>query len=153
MTIRGLGPLEPELRALAGDRVRFAEPAPPDAMVDGLAGFDIGIVPYQPTSLNNELCLPNKLFEYLTAGLAVAASDLPELGRVVRETGAGRTFDPGDAGSVAEALGELAEPAALAEARRRAHEAATGPYSWGRQRDVLLELYESLLSARRPSAA
>ncbi|WP_160016645.1 glycosyltransferase family 4 protein [Pseudomonas sp. Irchel 3H9] len=47
------------------------------------ASADAGIIPYQAICLNNYYCTPNKLFEFIAAGLPVLASDLPELRRLV----------------------------------------------------------------------
>ncbi|HUP32854.1 MAG TPA: glycosyltransferase [Gaiellaceae bacterium] len=139
--VRGFGPLE--TRLCAAGHVTVLDPIEPDRMVEGLAGFDIGVVPYLPTSLNNALCLPNKLFEYMAAGLGVVASDLRELRRVVGECDAGELFTPNDAGSLAAALRRLTHAARLPAARENALRAMQGPYSWERQAARLLELYRA----------
>jgi len=64
-------------------------------------------VPYRPTTLNNRLCLPNKIFEYLQAGLALAVSALPEMERVVKEIGAGEVFNPEQPRDIARAINAL----------------------------------------------
>jgi glycosyltransferase involved in cell wall biosynthesis len=146
LAMLGWGPLEPRLRADASDRVRFLEPVAPDDVVPTLAGGDVGVAPGLPIGLNNELGAPNKLFEYLHAGLAVAASDLPQIGEIVRRHGVGTLFDASDPESIARAI--RAAIGNLDEYRRRA--AAAAPlYTWSQQEAVLLQLYESLLPALR----
>jgi len=54
------------------------------------ASADAGIIPYQGTCLNNHYCTPNKLFEFIAAGLPVLGSDLPELRRLVHDQEIGR---------------------------------------------------------------
>ncbi len=57
----------------------------------GLAnGADIGLFVQEDVSLHKHHTLPNKLFEYIMAGLAVCVSDLPEMARVVRDHQVGR---------------------------------------------------------------
>lgn len=63
---------------------------------------DAGIIPYQAICLNNYYCTPNKLFEFIAAGLPVLASDLPELRRLV-------------AGNQIGSVGDLATPRAMAD--------------------------------------
>ncbi len=145
----GWGPLEGELRALAArsgaaDRVVFLSAVDPDDVVGVVAGGDIGLAPYLPIGLNNVLAAPNKLYEYLHAGLAVAASDLPDIRRIVTEHDAGELFEAADPSSIADAVRRAtASPARLAALRANASTAA-GRFTWEAQAAVLLEVYERL---------
>jgi glycosyltransferase involved in cell wall biosynthesis len=47
----------------------------------------VGVSLLQDTCENHRLALPNKLFEYLAAGVPVVVSDLPEMGGLVRALG------------------------------------------------------------------
>lgn len=124
-------------RGLDG-RVEIAAPLPPDAVADGLRAHDVGLVFDHPVTRNCELSLPNKLFEYLMAGLAVVASRLPGLVPLVEGEGVGVTFDPGRPESLAARLEELAaDRARLARLRRRAREVAVERYNAEAQADAL----------------
>jgi glycosyltransferase involved in cell wall biosynthesis len=152
LAMLGWGPLEGTLRAEAraagvADRVSFLPPVEGDRVVATLAGADVGLAPYLPIGLNNRLAAPNKLFEYLHAGLAVAGSDLPDIRRVVLEHRVGALFDAADPGSIARAVaGLVASPEELRAMRRRALEAAPR-YCWEEQEAVLVALYERLASS------
>lgn len=145
----GWGPVEPQLRAMAGrpgvrDNVTFFGAVDPDEVVALAAGGDVGLAPYLPVGLNNVLAAPNKLFEYLHAGLAVAASDLPDIRRIVTEHQVGELFDAADPSSIAAAVRRLtAFPDRLRTTRAKASEAAER-FTWEAQAAVLLELYERL---------
>jgi glycosyltransferase involved in cell wall biosynthesis len=151
LTLRGDGPLLPVLQQIVQDtgtarRVRFTPPVPPDQLVSGMAGCSIGIVPYLPVSLNNYLCTPNKLFEYMMGGLAVVATDLPELRRIVTESGCGLLYAPDDAAGLAGALNALIrDPTLLATCRTAARRAAVERYNWDRQAAQLRRLYGEVL--------
>ena len=153
LCLRGGGPLqaalEEEARLLGvKDRVRFLPPLPPDRLVGAMGGYAIGIVPYVPTSLNNYLCTPNKLFEYLMAGLAVVASDLPELRAVVAGGGLGLLYAPGDPADLARAIDALlADPRRLATTCAAARRAAEGCYNWEAQVVGLRQLYARFVAA------
>jgi len=144
----GWGRLEDELRALIareglGDRVRIVGPVPPSEVVAEAASASIGVIPYEPVGLNNTYTTPNKLFDYMAAGLPVAASRLPELTRFVEGGEMGLTFTPGDPAALAGALNEmLADPARYDRMRERAQEAARR-YTWERESAKLLALYDS----------
>lgn len=155
LCLRGGGPLQAALEGEArllgvADRVRFLPAVAPDRLVGAMGGYAIGIVPYLPTSLNNYLCTPNKLFEYLMGGLAVVASDLPELRAVVAGEGLGLLYAPGDPMDLARAIHALlADPARLEVARAAARRAAEGRYNWAAQAVGLGQLYAGL-SGDRP---
>lgn len=152
LAMLGWGPLESELRAIAArgranDRIAFIPAVDPDQVVASIAGADIGLAPYIPIGLNNELAAPNKLAEYLHAGLAVAASDLPEMRALLAKHAVGTLFDAASPTSIASAVGELLAPGKL-EAARAAARAAAPTYTWERQAEVLLGVYERLGGAR-----
>ena len=147
VVLMGWGRLEDELRALIarerlGERVRIAPPVPPAEVVAAAAGASVGVIPYEPVGLNNTYTTPNKLFDYMAAGLPVVASRLPELVRFVEGGELGLTFEPGDPAALAAALNELlADPARRERMRERARESARR-YTWERESRKLLALYE-----------
>ena len=62
-------------------------------MVSYLEQCDYGLCLIEDVSLSDQLSMPNKLFEYMQAGLPVVASDLPEIASTVRDTGIGILVD------------------------------------------------------------
>lgn len=68
------------------------------------ASADAGIIPYQAICLNNLYCTPNKLFEFVAAGLPILASDLPELRRLIVGHSIGQVFDLSDTDKIADAI-------------------------------------------------
>jgi glycosyltransferase involved in cell wall biosynthesis len=132
---------------LAG-RVFVVDAVPPDALLEWTASADVTGAPIERSTLNHWLSTPNKVFESLAAGVPVVASDFPEMGRIVRETGAGTLCDPADLRSVAAAFGAimaLPEQERL-ELRRRTRRAALERYNWETEALKLLQLYEAILA-------
>jgi glycosyltransferase involved in cell wall biosynthesis len=150
IVFRGFGPLDAYLRALAKkqrveDRVSFAPPVPMPELVRAASEADIGVIPYIPYCLNNRYCLPNKLFEYMMAGLAVAGSDLPELRGIIVGHHLGGIFDPEDPRDIARALNELVQGADRLEGmKRNALQAARMVFNWEREEHTLLKAYEAM---------
>jgi glycogen(starch) synthase len=125
-----------------GDRVRVVSPVAPDALVESLAGFEVGLIINRPVTLNDELVLPNKLFEYLMAGLAVVVPRLPALESIV--DGVGLTFTPSDPASLAAVLSGLAQNRnGLQEMREEARRRALTQYNSQRQAAVLTAAWQA----------
>jgi glycosyltransferase involved in cell wall biosynthesis len=122
------------------ERVEVLDPVPPDAAAPVLADADVGLALIEPVCLSYRMTLPNKLYEYVAAGLPVLASDIPVLGAEVREHGLGRVADPADPAAVATALRKMLEP----DAQRAFREAAArfaAEAVWDRERERLAKIY------------
>ncbi|HVA92566.1 MAG TPA: glycosyltransferase [Chloroflexota bacterium] len=145
--VRGSGPLRSWLDAQATipglqGRLIMHDPVPAERLAATLAGMAIGVIPYVATSLNNYLCSPNKLFDYFMGGLAVVASDLPEVRRDLVRRGAGLLYGHDDPTALADAINSLAtDPARLRAFQRSARLAAEEEFHWANQAHVLLETY------------
>jgi glycosyltransferase involved in cell wall biosynthesis len=128
-------------------RTHLLAPVAPEALLSHTAQADVGVSLLEDSCENHRLALPNKLFEYLAAGLPVVVSDLPEAARLVRERGVGWCAAPGDPASVAATL-----RTALArrgdEALRDRLGRAAAELSWQREKQRLLAVYEDLAAGR-----
>jgi glycosyltransferase involved in cell wall biosynthesis len=114
LTIRGPASSEyratlERLRAELGvsDRVDFASPVPMIDLVREAARFDVGLFALPGYSRHNQYALPNKLFEYVMAGLALCISDLPEMTRIVRDYDLGVLVAKVKPSAIAAAVNEL----------------------------------------------
>ena len=123
------------------DRVKFFGPIPNNELLGWTAAADIGLCNIVNSSLSYYTSLPNKLFEYIIAGIAVIGSDSPEIGRIVTEEGIGEVADPVDAEDLARATRTI-----LADLDR--YRAATVPaaqkYNWAIEGQKLLGAYSTL---------
>ncbi len=150
LVLMGYGGLRAELETLAADpstdgRVRVLPPVPPSELLDWIASADVVAMPIQPTTLNHRLTTPNKLFEAMTAGVPVVASDLPGMTPIVRDSGVGVFVDPTDPEAIASAIASLlADPARRAEMAARALAATDATYNWETQAALLLAEYGRL---------
>ncbi|MFH1454437.1 MAG: glycosyltransferase [Armatimonadota bacterium] len=88
-------------------KVIFKNMLPVDKVIEESAKADIGVIAYVPNCLNNYFCTPNKLFEYIMAGLAVCGSDLPELNNYIIGGGIGEVFDPRKPRSIADSINKI----------------------------------------------
>ena len=125
---------------------------PPDDLLGWVSGADVDVIPVQPTTFNNRIGSPNKLWEALAAGVPVVVRDFPELRRVVLEDPQlplGATCDPTSPASIAAAIRAIVERPAdeRAALRRRCLDAAHRRWNWETEGEGLLALYRRLLPA------
>jgi glycosyltransferase involved in cell wall biosynthesis len=124
-----------------GDRVRLVESVPLGDLLAWTREADVGVALLEDTCLNHRLALPNKLFEYIAAGVPVVVSDLPELRRIVNHYNIGWTATPGDSRAIAQAivraLAERDDPRLRENLARAAAE-----LRWSQESRRLTEVYE-----------
>jgi hypothetical protein len=70
-----------EIRALAAksERTRVLDPVPYSRLVETLNAYDIGVFLLPPSTFNHRWALPNKLFDYVQARLAIIVGPSPEM--------------------------------------------------------------------------
>lgn len=125
------------------DSVRIIPPVAMQDLVRGLGGYDIGIIAYKPACLNNYYATPNKLFEYMMGGLALASSDLPEIRNVITRCENGVLFDPGDPHEIAMKLQELvSDPHLLETMKERSRYYSETVFTWENQERAILDAVE-----------
>ena len=96
----------------AGAEVRFAGHLPHAQALDRLYGACIAVLPNRADT-DSEFTSPIKLFEYMAAGCAIVASDLPPMHEILDQEDALWTH-PGDPRSIASAISSLVHDPALA---------------------------------------
>jgi glycosyltransferase involved in cell wall biosynthesis len=127
-------------------KIEFIDPVPMIELVKSLEGYDIGIVPYKPVNLNNYYATPNKIFEYLMAGMAIVGSDIPELRRIIIGENVGTVFDPDKPEDIARAINWIiTEPGLLKMMKDNALRCSRETYNWEIQGTRLLGIYRRLL--------
>jgi glycosyltransferase involved in cell wall biosynthesis len=132
----------------AADRIRFLPSVPFTDLPRWTAGADVGVIPFKINSAAMKLCSPNKLYEYLGAGVAVVATEADELVDVLERSRAGLTYRWQSAEDFARAVRALADDSQqLAERKRCSRRAAENGYSWAYAKPLLVQEY-ARISAR-----
>jgi glycosyltransferase involved in cell wall biosynthesis len=123
------------------DRVRVTPLVPVDQVVRFLESASVGIHTPRDDGVNH-VALPNKLFEYLHAGLPIVGSDLGEQARFIRGCRIGEVCQVDDPGSCAGAIRRvLSDPARYLEGRA----ALIEQWSWEAQLPALENVYSRLV--------
>jgi teichuronic acid biosynthesis glycosyltransferase TuaH len=119
--------------------VRWVGPKPFDALPGYLRVIDVGVVPYRDSPFNRG-SFPLKTLEYLAAGRAVVATDLPAIRWLATDLVCIAAGPEAFAGEVDRLLAEPRTPAVLA--RRQAFAAR---HSWARRAD---DVYQAIAGLR-----
>jgi glycosyltransferase involved in cell wall biosynthesis len=135
-----------QLRELAADRMIVRPPVRPSEVVAASAGADVGVVLNRNVSLNNYLSLPNKIYEYIAAGLPVVTSDSPEMTRLVEHYDVGETCDPERPDDIARAIRAVLEDSE----RLRANALRASPeMTWERESERFTAAVSELTASSR----
>jgi glycosyltransferase involved in cell wall biosynthesis len=116
-----------------------------DVLIGAMQGFDVGLALERPEHTNYSLTVTNKIFSYLLAGMAVAATDTPGQREVLKEfPSAGFLYPGGSPSALAEGLRKwLLDRYALREAQQAAWDAAREKYCWDVEQEKFRRVIES----------
>jgi glycosyltransferase involved in cell wall biosynthesis len=98
LVIAGVGDLYDEMRAYAAakpwhDRITFLGRVTPDELEQLTPQADVGLVMLEDMGLNYHYSLPNRIGDFVAAGVPMVVSDLPEMAAVVRKFGIGEILN------------------------------------------------------------
>ena len=148
VVITGHGPLAETLMEAASKitsntKFIFTGSIPMAHLPEMTASASIGVVLTQNTCLNHYYSLPNKLFEYVQAGLPVVGSNLPEIAKIIQEYQIGVVVDPDDPRNIASGIQQLIEKRGDSIARKNTVRVAN-IYNWENESRKLIILYRKL---------
>jgi glycosyltransferase involved in cell wall biosynthesis len=128
------------------DRVTFTGLVEPSKVAEQLARATILVLPNPASAISTRFTSPLKLFEYMAAGRAIVASDLPSIREVVRDNEQALLVEPGNAEAVASAIRRLLADRDLAARLARAAFAEAPKYTWARRAEKIEALFTALVS-------
>ena len=148
LVLLGDGVLEQPLRDRAirvGTPLVVLPPVSPTAVESYAESAAVGVSPIVPSCLNYRYSLPNKLFQYMAAGIPVVASDFPQVREVVEGAACGVVVDTLRPDAIAGAIETiLRDPEAAAAMGARGRAAVRDRYNWATAAAVLRAVYEEL---------
>ncbi len=130
---------------LVPDRIYFRPPVPPDGISSVISEYDIGIYLLNPANYNQSMALPNKFFDFIMAGLAVAIGPSPAMAALVEKYGIGIVAEDFEPASLAHKLNALSSTD-IDSMKRRSLQAARELNAETEMRK-LLDIYTQLLNS------
>ncbi|GIK98114.1 MAG: hypothetical protein BroJett029_23230 [Alphaproteobacteria bacterium] len=126
---------------LLGTSVFVLQPVSVDELVTGATEADVGIIPYKPDSPAYRYACPNKLSQYMHAGIAILSNAIPYVAQQVESARCGLTYDSKDSSSIVTAVMRMAEhPTELADMKSAAREYGKTVFNWQVQSAKLPDL-------------
>lgn len=136
-------------REQAGDRVKIIPPVPFETLHAWTASADLGLVIYRPRSISVQHSLPNKVFEYLMAGVPVLASPLDAVEEIITTYDVGRVLRALEPEVIGWAISEmLADRRGLERMRCNALKASERELRWDIEQKRLVALYQEILAVQ-----
>ena len=141
--------LEKSVRGLPGwSRVDYLGTIGRAAVADVMAHSVCGLVTFLPAQ-NHIEAQPNKLFEYMSAGLPVIASDFPLWRALLGEGDCGLCVDPQDPKAIAGAVRVLlGQPGSALAMGLNGERAVRERYNWEVEAGHLGSFYDSIVGPR-----
>jgi glycosyltransferase involved in cell wall biosynthesis len=150
LLIAGSGDVIPELKSIVNnyslnDRIKFIPKMPWEEMMRYTKSAHAGVTLDKDSNMNYCFSLPNKLFDYLSAGIPVIASNLYEVNKIVTENNCGIIIPSVTPDQISSALKHLlANREKLAELKRNAL-LTSQKLNWDIESEKVLKFYKEVL--------
>ncbi len=128
------------------DRVHLKPSVEPSDVIPWTRSADIGASLLANSCLNHDFALPNKVFEYITAGIPVIGTDLAELSNLINsyEIGLVTELDPKKIG---QSIQYVIDNPKHREKWKRNVDLAVKDYNWESASERFVDAYTDLISS------
>lgn len=142
----GGGKTESQIKKMAqklklSSRIKFLPAVLPGQIESSIKDADLGLVLTQKSSLSYYLSLPNKIFQYLSAGLPILGSNFPEFKKVIITNRIGEVVNPAKPRLIAQEILKMTKEQNLKKYRRNLYALAKAQYTWDIEAQKLLKFY------------
>ncbi len=138
----GLLQAQVEEAANACDNIHFMPAVPYHEVLSYTSSADVGLLSVKPTCLSYLYCLPNKLFEYIQAGIPVLANNLPDCRAILEEYNIGRVIEEYNVASLKRAVEQMHDEDLAVY--QEGLQVAAEDLHWEREEGRLMEVYHEV---------
>jgi glycosyltransferase involved in cell wall biosynthesis len=146
LLIVGGGDVLAELKKSVGElslqhKVMFVPRQTPEKLAGYTANADIGLTIDKDTNINYRFSLPNKLFDYIYAGVPVLATPLVELKNIIQHYEIGEFIDNHDPVYIAETIKNMLQDEKRLAFYKQNTARAASELNWDNEKQTLIEIF------------
>lgn len=150
LLIIGNGVVIEQLKSLTSNtglnqKVKFIPKVPYEELNAYTQQAFLGLSLDKPVSINNEFSLPNKIFDYMKAGVPILSSSLPEIKIILEQFSVGRCIDKVDPQIIARNILEIYKDPETYRKWKLNTATALKELNWDKEKPVLMQIYAELI--------
>jgi len=127
------------------DKVFFIPKQPMEILYQYTSLADFGLTLDKDTNLNYRFSLPNKLFDYIQAGLPVLASDLPEVRKIVEHYNIGKITPSTSVADIAATMKQMISDAQQLALWKENLKIAAADLCWENEEKKLMQIFKDVI--------
>ncbi len=129
--------LHPDIKG----KVVFKPRQPYNSLMQYTANADMGLTLDKDTNLNYRYSLPNKIFDYIQAGIPVLASNLPEIRKIIEKYEIGDFIPNHEPVEIAKKVLEIMKDTAQLNNWKRNLTFAADDLTWEKESEIIKQVY------------
>jgi len=122
-------------------KVKFVSRQTPENLAGYTANADIGLTIDKDTNTNYRFSLPNKLFDYIYAGVPVLATPLIELKNIIQQYEIGEFIENHNPEHIAATIKKMLQNESQLDLYRKNTVKAAAELNWENEKKVLIEIF------------